>query len=181
MTPKISVIMPAYNAEKYIDEAILSLIEQSESNWELVVFDDSSKDETAKKLQKWAEKDERIRPIFSAENMGSAIARNRCIEVAKGRYLAFLDADDRWYPEKLRRQIAFMEETGSIVSFTEYDHINEEGEVFQKAEILPDAVTHEMMLKRNWMGCLTVIVDKTAFESVWFPSSRKRQDDALWL
>ena len=181
MTPKISVIMPAYNAEKYIDEAILSLIEQSESNWELVVFDDSSKDETAKKLQKWAEKDERIRPIFSAENMGSAIARNRCIEVAKGRYLAFLDADDRWYPEKLRRQIAFMEETGSLVSFTEYDHINEEGEVFQKAEILPDAVTHEMMLKRNWMGCLTVIVDKTAFESVWFPSMRKRQDYALWL
>lgn len=181
MNPRISVIMPAYNAEKYIDEAMESLLEQSETNWELVVLDDASKDETAKKLQDWAEKDNRIRPIYSSENVGSAVARNRCIEAARGRYLAFLDADDRWHKEKLRRQVAFMEDTGAVVTFTEYDRINEEGEVFQKAEILPDAVSYEMMLKRNWMGCLTVMVDADAFEAVRFPLIRKRQDYALWL
>ncbi len=181
MNPRISVIMPAYNAEKYIDEAMESLLAQSETNWELVVFDDASKDKTAKKLQDWAEKDNRIRPIFFSENVGSAVARNRCIEAAKGRYLAFLDSDDRWHKEKLRRQTSFMEETGAVVSFTEYDRINETGEVFQQAETLPDAVNYEMMLKRNWMGCLTVMVDSQAFEAVRFPLIRKRQDYALWL
>jgi len=181
MTPRISVIMPAYNAEKYIDEAIETLIAQTETDWELVVFNDASKDQTEDKLKAWAEKDKRIRPIFSEENVGSAVARNRCLEVAAGRYLAFLDADDRWHEEKLRRQVAFMEETGAVVTFTEYDRINEKGEVFQKAETLPDALSYEMMLERNWMGCLTVIVDSQAFESVRFPLIRKRQDYALWL
>jgi putative peptidoglycan lipid II flippase len=173
--------MPAYNAEQYIDEAIETLLAQSETNWELVVLDDASKDETAKKLRTWSEKDERIRPLFSTENVGSAVARNSCIEAASGRYLAFLDADDRWHEDKLKRQMAFMEETGAVVSFTEYDRINEVGKVFQKSETLPDAVSYDMMLKRNWMGCLTVMVDADAFESVQFPLIRKRQDYALWL
>ena len=181
MTPKISVIMPAYNAEKYIDEAIKTLIAQSETNWELVVFNDASKDKTEEKLKAWAEKDQRIRHIFSQENVGSAVARNRCLEVARGRYLAFLDADDRWHEEKLRRQVVFMEETGAVLTFTEYDEINENGDQIHEAESLPDALNYEMMLERNWMGCLTVMVDSHAFEQVRFPLIRKRQDYALWL
>lgn len=181
MTPKISVIMPAYNAEKYIKQAIESLQAQSMQNWELVVFDDASTDGTREILTAWAEKDSRIRPIFSAENVGSAVARNKCLEQARGRYLAFLDADDLWHPEKLRRQTAFMEETGAVVTFTEYDRINDQGEVFEQAESLPDALSYQMMLQRNWMGCLTVMVDKEAFQTVKFPLIRKRQDYALWL
>ncbi|BES66479.1 hypothetical protein SANA_29180 [Gottschalkiaceae bacterium SANA] len=181
MEVKISVIMPAYNASRFINEAIASVVEQSEKNWELIIVNDASTDATSEMVEEWMKREPRIHHIDMEENQGSAAARNRGLEQAKGRYLAFLDADDLWHPEKLRRQIAFMEETGSVVSFTEYDRVDEYGEVLQKAESLPDAVTHEMMLKRNWMGCLTVVVDKTAFERVWFPSLRKRQDYALWL
>ena len=181
MKVKTSVIMPAYNASKFINEAIASVVNQSEVDWELIIVDDASTDDTKKIIEEWAKRDPRIQCNYMEENQGSAVARNKGIQQAQGRYLAFLDADDLWHKEKLRRQLAFMEETGVAVSFTEYDAIDEKGEILRLAETLPDAVTHEMMLKRNWMGCLTVIVDKTAFESVWFPSIRKRQDYALWL
>ena len=181
MKVKTSVIMPAYNASKFINEAIASVVDQSEADWELIIVEDASTDDTKKIVEEWAKRDPRIQCSYMEENQGSAVARNTGIQQAQGRYLAFLDADDLWHKEKLCRQIAFMEETGVAVSFTEYDSIDEKGEVLLSAETLPDAVTYEMMLKRNWMGCLTVILDKTAFESVWFPSIRKRQDYALWL
>jgi putative peptidoglycan lipid II flippase len=181
MDVKISVIMPAYNASTFIDEAIASVREQSEENWELIIVDDASRDHTKERIMDWAKEEPRIHPIYMEENQGSAVARNAGIQQAQGRYLAFLDADDLWHPEKLRRQLALMEETGAVVTFTEYDAIDEKGQTIRSAETMPDAVSYEMMLKRNWMGCLTVIVDKTAFDEICFPLIRKRQDYALWL
>lgn len=103
-----SVIMPAYNSEKYIDEAIESVIRQTYKNWELIIVNDASTDDTEKIIKSYEEKDKRIKLISLAENQGVANARNMAIQIAEGRYIAFLDADDYWEKEKLQEQIKFM-------------------------------------------------------------------------
>lgn len=110
--PEISVLMPAYNAERYIEAAIRSLEEQTVEKWELIVVDDCSTDGTAQLLRRLAAEDPRIRPIFSAENRGAAASRNLALEQCRGSYVALLDADDLWRPRKLERQLALAEKTG---------------------------------------------------------------------
>ncbi len=181
MKPKVSVIMPAYNTAKYIKQAIASLIGQSEKSWELIVVNDASTDQTETVVRTLMEHEPRIRLIVLPENKGSAVARNMALKQVKGRYLAFLDADDLWHPDKLKRQLSFMEETGASITFTAFDSIGENGELLRKAETLPDAVNYDMMLQRNWLGCLTVMLDTQKLRGVEFPLIAKRQDYALWL
>lgn len=181
MEPKVSVIMPAYNAAKYVEQAIASVMKQSETHWELIIVNDASTDQTELKVRGLADREPRIHLINFEKNQGSAAARNAGLRQAHGRYLAFLDADDLWHPDKLKRQLNFMEETGAAITFTAYDWVGEENEPLGKMEVLPDAVDYKMMLKRNWMGCLTVILDRQKLKDIAFPSLAKRQDYALWL
>ena len=108
----VSIITPAYNAEAYLQEAIASVQAQGYTNWEMIIVDDCSSDGTQRIARRAAEQDARIRYERLASNSGAAVARNRALELARGRYVAFLDADDRWKPKKLERQLAFMEKNG---------------------------------------------------------------------
>ena len=127
MKKLVSVIMPAYNCAEYIGDSIRSVQAQTYTDWELIIADDNSKDDTVRIVKKFADADSRIVLIESQENLGPAGARNKAIEAASGTYMAFLDSDDIWHAEKLERQTAFMEENGYDFSFTSYEKLMKTG------------------------------------------------------
>jgi len=180
MTDLVSVITPAYNAQAYLEEAILSVIVQSYENWEMIIVDDASGDRTAEIAEMYARKEARIRVIKLTENSGAAIARNRAIEAAKGRYIAFLDADDCWLPHKLETQITFMHSHALAFTYSAYVLIDEKGET--QGEFIPKAeICYDDLLKTCDIGCLTAIYDTKAVGKVTMPLLRRRQDYAAWL
>jgi len=181
MSDLVSIITPLYNSEKFIGATIESVLAQSYSNWEMIVVDDVSSDNGVSVTEEYRKKDERIRLFQLEENSGPAIARNRAIEEAKGRYIAFLDADDLWRPQKLERQLSFMIEKDAVLSFTSYARVDE-----QSAELIdliraPSTVDYQELLKQNTIGCLTAIYDTEKIGKVYMPEILKRQDFALWL
>ena len=117
---KVSIITPAYNSAKIIIQTIDSVLAQTYTNWEMIIVDDKSTDHTKKIISEYMQKDNRIKYILLEENSGPAVARNRAIEEAEGRYIAFLDADDLWMPVKLEKQIAFMQRENIALSYTGY-------------------------------------------------------------
>lgn len=180
MQELVSIITPLYNSQEYIEETIQSILNQNYSNWELIVVDDCSRDESLAIVGEFANKDSRIKIIKLEENSGAAIARNTGIENAKGRYIAFLDSDDLWVPEKLEKQIEFMKGKDISFSFTGYIKIDEDGT--EKGQVtIPDVVTYKELLKSNVIGCLTAIYDVEKLGKIYMPNIRKRQDHALWL
>ncbi|WP_298418048.1 glycosyltransferase family 2 protein [uncultured Kordia sp.] len=179
--PLVSVITPTYNAELFIKETIESVRAQTYNNWELILVDDASKDTTVSILKKYTEEDIRIKFHVLEKNSGAAIARNTAIEKATGSYIAFLDADDLWMPEKLSKQIAFMQKENIQVCFASYELMNEVGKSLgKKVNALPK-VNFSKMLKSNYIGNLTGIYNATTLGKVYMPNIRKRQDWALWL
>lgn len=156
--PEISVLMPAYNAERYIEAAIRSLEEQTVENWELIVVDDCSTDGTAQLLRRLAAEDPRIRPIFSAENRGAAASRNLALEQCRGSYVALLDADDLWRPRKLERQLALAEKTGADIVYCSYALIDEAGEKNGAPFVVRETTDFEKMLVCNTLSCSTVFI-----------------------
>ena len=126
--PKVSVIMPAYNAEAFIEDAIASVQAQTMAQWELLVVDDGSTDKTGEILRRLAETDGRIHPVAGKGRQGAAASRNQAMDLAKGQYLAFLDADDLWRPEKLERQLALAESTGADLVCCSYAMIDPAGQ-----------------------------------------------------
>ncbi|GAB3058566.1 glycosyltransferase family 2 protein [Virgibacillus ainsalahensis] len=179
--PLISVITPAYNAEKFIKETIQSVIDQTYSNWEMVIVDDRSKDRTVERIKEMQEHDGRIKLVELEENSGSAVARNTAIQNAKGRYLAFLDSDDSWMPEKLEKQLTFMQELGIAFSFTKYVRTLEDGTPTNATTSAPATVSYDALMKRCVIGCLTVMLDREKIGQVEMVNIRTRQDYALWL
>nr|WP_246521273.1 MULTISPECIES: glycosyltransferase family 2 protein [Ornithinibacillus] len=179
--PLISVITPAYNAERFIGETIESVLCQTYSNWEMIIVDDCSTDRTVAYIQEYAKKDSRIKLIQLKTNSGSAIARNTAMENASGRYIAFLDSDDLWYPEKLERQLRFMQEKDIAFSFTKYIRMEEDGTLKDAISRAPESVGYEDLLKHCVIGCLTVMIDreKTGYHEMI--NIRTRQDYAYWL
>jgi teichuronic acid biosynthesis glycosyltransferase TuaG len=177
----ISVIIPTYNAEKYILETINSVKSQTYQNWEMIIVDDYSKDNTVEIIKKEAKNDSRIKLIQLSQNCGAAIARNTAIRNAKGKYIAFLDSDDLWYPEKLEKQVAFMQENDIAFSFTSYQIINEDGTETDKIINVPKEIDYKGLLKNTIIGCLTVMLDVSKLGLVQMPNIRTRQDTALWL
>lgn len=177
----ISVIIPTYNAEKYILETINSVKSQTYQNWEMIIVDDCSKDNTVEIIKKEAKNDSRIKLIQLSQNCGAAIARNTAIRNAKGKYIAFLDSDDLWYPEKLEKQVAFMQENDIAFSFTSYRIINEDGTETDKIINVPKEINYKGLLKNTIIGCLTVMLDVSKLGLVQMPNIRTRQDTALWL
>jgi teichuronic acid biosynthesis glycosyltransferase TuaG len=125
--PLISVITPCYNSARYIGQTIESVLAQTYQNWEMIIVDDCSTDNSFQLAREYAEKDKRIRVYRQEQNSGAALARNKAIMESHGKYVAFLDSDDLWLPEKLEKQLRFMRENGSDFSFTEYEHIIDNG------------------------------------------------------
>lgn len=176
----ISIITPSYNSSGFISNTIGSVIDQAVSNWELIIVDDCSTDNSVEVIQGFVDKDPRIKLIQLTENSGAAVARNKGIEAAKGRYIAFLDSDDAWLPNKLEKQVAFMQENNYPFTFAAYDKVNESDEIFSHVGV-PDKVTYSDLLKSCSIGCLTAMYDTEFFGKVYMPLIRKRQDLGLWL
>ena len=177
----VSVVMPAYNCEKYLAESVASVEAQTYPHWELLLAEDHSTDGTYALAQSLAASDSRIRLLRTESNAGPAAARNLALENARGQYLAFLDSDDQWLPEKLSRQIAFMKETGTAFSCTAYDRIGENGEVQQRVTPFARANYNKVLYTANPVGNSTAMLDRSVLGELRVPPIRKRNDFALWL
>ncbi|MBQ9230107.1 MAG: glycosyltransferase family 2 protein [Prevotella sp.] len=177
----VSVIMPTFNASKYLADSIESVLNQTYTNLELLITDDCSSDETQKILQQFAQKDPRVKVEFLKDNYGPGVARNKSIERAQGRYIAFCDCDDRWFPEKLEKQIAHMTRKDCALCSSSYLICDENNEI-TGINISPKHLTLSMMKRDNKIGCLTAIYDiKRLGHKFYMPAIRKRQDWALFL
>ncbi|MFJ5964409.1 MULTISPECIES: teichuronic acid biosynthesis protein TuaG [unclassified Bacillus (in: firmicutes)] len=179
--PLVSIITPAYNAERYLTETVHSVLAQTYSNWEMIIADDCSTDGTRKLLEELSQMDDRINVIYLEENGGAAIARNAAIKQAKGRFIAFLDSDDKWKKTKLEKQVNFMLSNGHAFTFTAYDVIAENGEPLQKTVTAPSQLNYNEALKNTIIGCLTVMLDREQVGLIEMPNIRTRQDLATWL
>jgi teichuronic acid biosynthesis glycosyltransferase TuaG len=176
----VSIITPLYNSEEFIRDAIGSVLLQTYTNWEMIIVDDCSTDDSVELIKHYVEQDSRIKLIQLSENSGAAVARNKAIEMAQGRYIAFLDSDDLWLSDKLEKQVAFMQSNNYPFTYVSYDKIKEQGEVFDNI-VVPDRVSYSDMLKMSSIGCLTAMYDTDYFGKVYMPLIRKRQDLGLWL
>lgn len=178
----VSVIMPCYNMERFIADTIQSVIRQTFTDWELLITDDASTDRTVAIIQSWAEKDRRIQ-LFSVHpaHTGIAPARNLCIQKARGRFLAFLDADDLWHPDKLERQLDFMTEHHIAFSYTSYDCVDESGQSLNKTVNTAGDLDYKAYLRNTIIGCSTVMLDTEKTGPVTVPDFRTSEDAATWL
>ena len=168
----VSVIMPTFNASKYLAGSIESILSQTYTNLELLITDDCSTDDTRNILKEFSERDKRVKVKYLKENSGPGVARNRSIERAKGRYIAFCDCDDRWMPDKLERQLAHMRKHDCALCSSSY-LICDENDKITGVNISPSHVTLGMLKRDNKIGCLTA--------KFYMPAIRKRQDWALFL
>ena len=177
--PAVSIITPAFNVGRFIDHTIASVQAQTRTDWELVVVDDGSTDDTSARVAAAACEDPRIRLIRHPKNQGIARTRNAALDAARGRFLAFLDGDDLWDPDKIERQIRFMAERRAAFSFSGYRLANEEGAPLGNVRA-PYTMSYREMLRGYRVGCLTVMLDR-AFATVRFPEFPKASDLAGWL
>lgn len=175
----VSVIMPSFNSADTILASIQSVQRQSYTDWELLITDDCSTDETLAIIKSLAVDDHRIKLFINESNQGAGYSRNNSIAKSVGKYIAFLDSDDLWVDSKLSRQINFMEENEINFSFTQYQKIN--NDKLGKIITPPDKVSYHELLKSNVIGCLTAMYDASALGKLYMPTIRKRQDMALWL
>ncbi len=179
-SPLVSVIMPTYNSERFVSDSIESVIAQTFTEWELLITDDRSLDSTCSIVEEYCNQDHRVHLFCLTENSGAAVARNNSISKAKGRYVAFLDSDDIWLPEKLETQLEFMKEKNAGLSFTAYKTITED-DVPINTICVPPSLTYNQYLRNTIIGCLTVMVDRGIVGDFRMPLLRKRQDMATWL
>jgi teichuronic acid biosynthesis glycosyltransferase TuaG len=179
--PMISIITPSYNASEFIGRTIESVQKQTFQEWEMLIVDDCSSDDTREKVGQYASEDPRIQLICLEENGGAAVARNTALKRAKARYVAFLDSDDCWKPEKLERQLQFMRENGYAFTFTGYELVAPDGEPLHKKVAAPAEISYTGLLKNTIIGCLTVMIDRNQTGQFQMPNIRTRQDLATWL
>ncbi|MEA2019029.1 MAG: glycosyltransferase family 2 protein [Campylobacterota bacterium] len=180
MNSLISIITPSYKSKNFISQTIDSVLSQTYKNWEMIIVDDVSPDNSNEIIEEYCKNDSRIKLIKLEKNSGPAVARNRAIEEAKGRYIAFLDADDLWIPEKLEKQLGFMKENDLAFTYSSYDLIDEEGNSLGNFTT-KETISYEGMLKTCSVGCLTAMYDTEKLGKVYMPLIRKRQDYGLWL
>ena len=181
MNNLVSIITPSYNSSIFIKDCINSVISQEFKNWELLIIDDFSQDNSRFLIEQIAVSDSRIKPIFLEKNIGAAAARNIALNQAKGKYIAFLDSDDLWNHSKLEKQISFMQEADIAFSFTSYQTISEDGRDIFSIVNVPKKITYHSYLKNTIIGCLTVIIDREKTGDFYMPNLRSSHDMALWL
>lgn len=179
--PLVSIIMPAYNAEQVIASAIRSVQAQTIREWELLVIDDCSQDKTAEIVAQIAKDDSRILLYSNEKNLRVAKSRNKGLSRCRGKYIAFLDSDDKWQPDKLEKQIECMEKTGADLVYTSYSIVNQAGDRQCRNYVVPATVSYEHLLKENIIGCSTVLLNSACAENIWFEESVFHEDYALWL
>ena len=177
----VSVIMPSYNASRFIAESINSVLLQTYSNWELLIVDDCSKDNSVEIAQRFANIDERVRLFPLKKNVGAAAARNMAIEHAQGQYIAFLDSDDVWHENKLERQLAFMNWNAYAFTFSDYYVMEEDGEKTGNVVRVPSSITYHQYLRNTIIGCLTVVIDRKLAGDFLMPLIKSSHDMTLWL
>lgn len=180
MINSVSIITASYNSAKFLDSTIQSVLSQTHTNWEMIIVDDCSTDDSLAMAMRYAHGDKRIKVIAQDRNSGAAIARNIAIAASSGRFIAFLDSDDLWHPRKLEKQISFMLRNRIAFSYTSYEKVDETGKVFQKLEA-PHRVKYKDLLKTCSIGCLTAIYDSDQIGKVYMPTNTKREDYATWL
>jgi len=178
--PTVSIITPAFDATPFLEETIRSVQAQTFPDWEMIVVDDASRDGTAEIVGGCAASDPRIRLVRQTHRQGPAAARNRALAEARAPYVAFLDSDDLWRPEKLEVQLGFMRETGAVFSFASYSLIDESGAPLGRTVRAPDRVDYRFLLRNTIIGCLTVMLDINRLGPVRMPHLRQHEDLSLW-
>jgi len=179
--PLVSVIVPCYNMERFISDTIDSVRRQTYPHWELLIVDDASTDGTVGIVQKHCAQDNRIQLVVKPQHSGIADTRNQCLKMAKGRYLAFLDADDLWHPKKLEQQLQFMTERNIGFSYSSYDCVDESGKPTGKTIKAAGNLDYNAYLHNTIIGCSTVMLDTEKVGTVVVPNFRTSEDAATWL
>ncbi|WP_334078977.1 glycosyltransferase family 2 protein [Microbulbifer sp. M83] len=177
----VSVIMPAFNVAAFIQESIESVLNQSHSDLELIVVDDCSTDRTGDIVSRLASKDSRIRVLITDENLGGAGARNLGLEAARSRYVAFIDGDDLWHPEKLMIQLTAVKNQAAQLVYTAVQKIDSSGSPFGVVQGVQQEVDYKALLANPLIACSSVLLDYDAIGRPLMPDIRKRQDFAFWL
>lgn len=177
----VSIIIPVYNASKFLDDTIATIKNQTYTNWEAIFVDDCSKDDSLKIIEKDAKDDKRIKLIKNKINSGAAVSRNNGIETANGRYICFLDADDKWEKDKLKKQIRFMKNKKCVFSFTGYQFADENCVPNGKIVHVPEKINYKQALKNTTIWTSTVMLDMNVLNKneIYMPNV-KSEDSACW-
>jgi len=177
----VSIITPNHNGAQYIAETIRSVRSQSYPHWEMIIIDDCSTDNSLEIIKEFIQTDNRIKIVRHVKKVGPAKARNSGIKIARGRYVAFIDSDDLWLPEKLEIQVAFMLEKKTVLSYTSYKKINENNDVISKIILAPDSVIYKELLLSCSIGNSTAMYDADKLNKMYVPDILTSEDHALWL
>ena len=180
MNELVSIIMPSYNTGAYIKETINSVVSQTYDNWELIIVDDCSTDNTDEVVRLFLN-DQRIRYLKNEKNCGAAVSRNKALREARGKWIAFLDSDDLWMPDKLEKQLQFMDVGGYHFSYTNYIEIDSDSNPNGIKVTGPKKITKARMYNYCWPGCLTVMYDSEEAGIIQIADIKKNNDYAMWL
>lgn len=179
--PLVSIIMPAFNCEKYVVAAIYSVLTQTYKNWELLVIDDGSNDNTYQIIKDFSQKDSRIKAFTNIKNLGVSVTRNRGIELASAQWIAFIDSDDIWNSFKLEKQLKFAEKNSAEFLFTAQSYMNEEGNLYKGIFEVPEIITFKKLKKQNVISCSSVLLKKNFFENIKMEKDELHEDYVVWL
>jgi len=176
----VSIITPCYNSANYIEETINSVINQTYTHWEMLIVDDGSTDASVEIIKSYLIKDTRIQLFENTKNIGAAHTRNIGIKNAKGKFIAFVDADDMWYENKLEVQVEFMKKNDLSFTYTHYNELHLDNTIVSNKTFISQ-LSYKDMLKSNFIGCLTAMYNQDILGKIYMPLIRKRQDYGLWL
>lgn len=181
MNNKISIITPSYNSEKFLEDCILSVLSQTYLDWEMIIVDDNSSDNSRDIIKRFVKSDNRIKHVFLETHHGAARSRNIAFNIAEGDFIAFLDADDMWMPTKIEKQLSFMKEKNIAFSYTSYQRVSEDGKRLLNIIQPPSSITYSAYLRNTIIGCLTVMIDRSKTGHFQMPDMRTSHDMVLWL
>lgn len=178
----VSVIIPAYNCEKTIVEAVESVLKQTYRDFELLIIEDCSKDNTVAVIEDLAKKDDRIKLLLNEKNSGASYSRNRGVKEAKGKWIAFLDSDDMWTPDKLEKQLQLAEKNSEgVLFYTASAFMNEEGKRFEYIMNAQEKISYKELLKKNLVSCSSVLVKSEVMKEIKMPGDDMSEDYFVWL
>lgn len=180
-SPLVTIITPAYNAEAFIKETIASVLAQSVSDWEMIVIDDGSSDNTKAIVTAYTQVDERIRLVINERNMGVAQTRNQGLDLFRGEYVAFLDSDDYWEPQMLEKMVARAKETQADIVYCSYSLVDEDGKKVCNDFIVPQQTTFKESIVRSVITCSTVLITADLARKNRFPTDMYHEDIAMWF